>query len=68
MPKEKTLNYDLFYEGSSASLPRLHTCEIKVPFWDFKEFAVTLPIKDLWKTFSKIWKKKKNENKKWIEK
>ena len=26
---------------SSASLPRLHTCENKVPLWDFKEFAVT---------------------------
>ena len=38
--REKTLNEDLFYEGSSASLPCLHTCENKVPFWDFKEFAV----------------------------
>ena len=37
----KTLNKDLFYMGSSASLPRLQTCENKVPFWDFKEFAVT---------------------------
>ena len=42
---EKTLNEDLFYEGSSASLPRLHTCENKVPFWDFKEFAVTRYIR-----------------------
>ena len=41
MPEKKTLNEDLFYKGSSASLPRLHTCENKVPFWDFKEFAVT---------------------------
>ena len=40
--KKKTLNEDLFYEGSSANLPRLHTCENKIPFWDFKEFAVTL--------------------------
>ena len=39
---EKTLNEDLFYKGSSANLPRLHTCENKVPFWDFKEFAVTM--------------------------
>ena len=42
MPEKKTLNEDLFYKGSSASLPSLHTCENKVPFWDFKEFAVTL--------------------------
>ena len=42
MPEKKTLNEDLFYKGSSASLPRLHTCENKVPFWDFKEFAVTI--------------------------
>ena len=41
MPEKKTLNKDLFYEGSSASLPRLHTCENKVSFWDFKEFVVT---------------------------
>ena len=42
MPEEKTLNKDLFYKGSSANLRRLHTCENKVPFWDFKEFAVTV--------------------------
>ena len=42
MPEKKTLNEDLFYKGSSANLPRLHTCENKVPFWDFKEFAVTI--------------------------
>ena len=41
MPEKKTLNEDLFYKGSSASLPHLHTCENKVSFWDFKEFAVT---------------------------
>ena len=40
--REKTLNEDLFYKGSSANLPRLHMCENKVPFWDFKEFAVTI--------------------------
>ena len=40
--KKQTLNEDLFDKGSSASLPRLHTCENKVSFWDFKEFAVTL--------------------------
>ena len=34
MPERKTLNEDLLYKGSSASLPRLHV-------WDFKEFAVT---------------------------
>ena len=38
---EKTLNEDLFYKGSSANLPRLHTCKNKVPFWDFSQFAVT---------------------------
>ena len=41
MPEKKTLNEDLFYKGSSANLPRLHMCKNKVPFWDFKEFAVT---------------------------
>ena len=45
MPEKKTLNEDLFYKGSSASLPRLHTCENKVPFWDFKEFAITTVLK-----------------------
>ena len=40
--EKKTLNEDLFYRGSSANLPRLHTCENKVPFWDFSQFAVTL--------------------------
>ena len=42
MPEKKTLNEDLFYKGSSANLPRLHTCENEVPLWDFKEFAVTM--------------------------
>ena len=32
MPERKTLNEDLFYKGSSANLPRLHTCENKVNF------------------------------------
>ena len=41
MPERKTLNEDLFYRGSSANLPRLRTCENKVPFWDFSQFAVT---------------------------
>ena len=44
MPEKKTLNEDLFYKGSSANLPRLHTCENKVPFRDIKEFAVTIDI------------------------
>ena len=40
MPERKTLNEDLFYRGSSANLPRLHTCENKTPFWDkSKPFA-----------------------------
>ena len=38
MPEKKTLNEDLFYKGSSASLPRLHTCENKAPFWDKSKF------------------------------
>ena len=38
MPEEKTLNDDLFNKGSSANLPRLHTCENKVPFWDKSKF------------------------------
>ena len=42
MPEKNTLNEDLFYKGSSTNLPHLHTCENKVPFWDFKEFAVTI--------------------------
>ena len=41
-PRKKTLNEDLFYKGSSANHPRLHTCKNKVPFWDFQEFAVTI--------------------------
>ena len=41
MPERKTLNEDLLYRGSSANLPHLHTCENKVPFWDFSQFAVT---------------------------
>ena len=44
MPERKTLNEDLFYRGSSANLPRLHTCKNKVPFWDFSQFAVTLAM------------------------
>ena len=44
MPERKTLNEDLFYRGSSANLPRLHTCENKVPFRDFSQFAVTMYI------------------------
>ena len=47
MPEEKTLNEDLFYKGSSANLPRLHTCENKVLFSDFKEFAVTIGILEI---------------------
>ena len=42
--KNKPLNEDLFYKGSSANLPRLHTCKNKVPFWDFSQFAVTIHI------------------------
>ena len=42
MPERKTLNEDLFYKGSSANLPRLHTCKNKVPFWYFSQFAVTI--------------------------
>ena len=44
MPERKTLNEDLFYRGSSANLPRLHTCKNKVPFWDFSQFAITMGI------------------------
>ena len=44
MPEKKTLNEDLFYKGSSANLPRLHTCENKTPFWDkSKSFASQWP-------------------------
>ena len=39
---EKNSEQDLFCRGSSANLPRLHTCENKVPFWDFSRFAVTV--------------------------
>ena len=42
MPERKTLNEDLLYKGSSASLPRLHMCENKTPFLDKKvNFRVT---------------------------
>ena len=44
MPERKTLNRTYFCRGSSANLPRLHTCENKVPFWDFRQFAVTISI------------------------
>ena len=44
MPEKKTLNEDLFYKGSSANLPRLHTCKNNVPFWEFSQFAVTIYI------------------------
>ena len=40
--REKTLNEDLFDEGSSASLPRLHTCENKVPFLGLENFRITV--------------------------
>ena len=42
MTERRTLNRTYFCRGSSANLPRLHTCENKVPFWDFSQFAVTL--------------------------
>ncbi len=42
MPEKKTLSEDFFYKGSSAILPRLHTCENKTPCWDFSQFAVTV--------------------------
>ena len=32
MPEKKTLNEELFYKGSSANLPCLHTCENKPRF------------------------------------
>ena len=41
MPERRTLNRTYFCRGSSANLPRLHTCKNKVPFWDYKQFAVT---------------------------
>ena len=34
MPERKTVKEDFIYKGSSANLPRLHTCENKTPFWD----------------------------------
>ena len=56
MPERKTLNEDLFCRGSSANLPRLHTCENKVPFWDFSQFAVTVGccFQDLFNTTRSI--------------
>ena len=42
MPERKTLNEDLFYKGSSANLPRLHTCKNKVPFWILKNLPSQL--------------------------
>ena len=42
MPERKTLNEDLLYRGSSANLPRLHTCENKSPVLGFLvKFRVT---------------------------
>ena len=41
---EKNSEQDLFCRGSSANLPRLHTCKNKVPFWDYCQFRVTAHI------------------------
>ena len=47
MPERKTLNEDIFYKGSSANLPRLHTSENKTPFWDkSKPFASQIDLFD----------------------
>ena len=45
MPERKTLNRTYFCRGSSANPPRLHTCENKVPFWDYSQFRVTTTLK-----------------------
>ena len=41
------MSEDLFYKGLSASLPRLHTCENKVPFWDKSKFFASHEEKEL---------------------
>ena len=74
MPERKTLNEDLFYKGSSANLPRLHTCKNKVPFWDFSRFAVTfrnlleiLQIVSYLRPLLSVWLLKNYENMTWWE-
>ena len=63
----KTLNEDLFYKGSSANLPRLHTCENKVPFWDkSKSFASNISFV-LRKNFLTHWMVVEPSNKSKIE-
>ena len=44
LPEKRTLNRTYFSRGSSANLPCLHTCENKVPFRDFSQFAVTIAV------------------------
>ena len=61
MPERKTLNEDLFYRGSSTNLPRLHTCENKVPFWDFSQFAVTNKIDGFITSSDELKKKTKRK-------
>ena len=39
MTERRTLNRTYFCRGSSANLPCLHTCENKVPFWDFSSIC-----------------------------
>ena len=63
MPEKKTLNEDLFYKGSSANLPRLHTCENKTPFWNkSKVFASQCEKRDkyldLARELKKLWNMK----------
>ena len=53
--REKSLNEDLLYRGSSANLSRLHTSENKVPFWDFSQFRVTMFKIWFTKFVSKSW-------------
>ena len=67
MPEKKTLNEDLFYKGSSANLPRLHTCKNKVPLWDFKEFAVTQRAMEKGNIISWTHLKQGNLRAKWRE-
>ena len=57
MTERRTLNRTYFCRGSSANLPRLHTCENKVPFWDFSQFAVTIitVLLKLINEESKLW-------------
>ena len=61
MPEKKTLKEDLFYKGSSANLPRLHTCKNKVRFGILKNLPsqAVNQILGIWEVKT-MWSLEKN--------